>query len=498
MQWMAIGSGILRTTALVALVAPVAAAAVEDETAQPPNVLVIMTDQHSARALRCYGNTEIETPNLDRLAREGVRFANALTPSPQCCPARMSILTGRYPRAHGLHTNGVPEPDMVTVADVLRAAGYRTAAIGKMHTLRPVQSLGFDVSIERADYLKAVALRGAQPARASGDWTGIYVHGDVGASHASNENHPAGYWAERTLGFLREGGKQPFCAWLSFYGPHTPIIASQPWADQYEPEGLSLPPNFAAPVAPEAWLLRRARGFFEQMDVAAHKRTLAYYYALVTQIDANIGRVLDELDELELTERTLVVFLSDHGEMMGEFAAWTKGAGGYEALTRVPLIVRWPGRIRAGAVVEQPVSLVDVFPTLCEATEEPVPPGVTGRSLLALARTGVDEGRSDVVFSELGHPAHGWRQLELARSATHKLVHYNTPEGAVTQLFDLARDPWEVRNLAGDEEHASVQAELEAALASWRAANERAPFAAVVPPAERAAYKQIGETPDER
>ncbi|MCU0915711.1 MAG: sulfatase-like hydrolase/transferase, partial [Planctomycetes bacterium] len=364
------------------------------------NILFIMSDQHSARALGCCGNREVRTPNLDRLAAGGVLCQQAFCQTAQCVPSRYSIFTGRYARSHGTYSNGQGQnPQEQTVAELFKKAGYATATIGKHHMVmdQTTQDHGFDVVFAGAD--GRFAQRGeflpfeeVHPGRSN-----------VGKSAVGNDEHPAGIITTKALEFLRGHRDQPFVLWYSFSGPHTPICPSSPWADMYQPEELTLPPNLDVidkEIPQIDGLLTKSGQFSEKQWW--HRRTLAYYYGLVSQIDHNIGRVLTELDNLGLSDHTLVVYTADHGEMMAEHGAWTKGRSCYEGTIRVPMILRWPGALSAGKRIDELVCLIDLLPTLLEAAGQPIPANVQGASLLPLIR-GQNKQWRDTVFSEIGN-----------------------------------------------------------------------------------------------
>jgi len=467
------------------LVASLALTALGSPRAEPVNVVVIMTDQHNARALGVAGNAEVRTPRLDALARQGAYFPNTFTPSPQCCPARMSILTGRYPRTHGVLFNGVLESESErTVAHALKDTGYATAAIGKMHTILPVEAFGFDLVVDRPEYFEYLRRVKGRADTAAGEWEEFEIEGKVGVSAAPNEHHKAGYWTERAIGFVRENKERPFCLWLSYYGPHTPFIPSKRWAELYEPETLTLPPNFSAKAPAAAPGLVRLQSMFRKFTLDDHKRTLGYYYGLISQIDYNIGRLLDTLDELELTQRTLVVYLSDHGEMMGEFGTWTKGSGMYDAATRVPFIVRMPGRVPAGQTRQELVELVDLVPTIHAVTGVEPQNEAQGRSLLDLFGAEAPDWRQAAV-AEWGHPRRAAGVTTMVRSATHKLNQRVFRDKRTYELFDLVQDPWETANRFDDEALSEVQANLLAELERWDATTERTTPGPILQPKTR-------------
>lgn len=443
---------------------------------RPRNILFIMTDQHNVHALGCYGSTEVKTPNMDRLAREGVLFENAFCQTGQCCPSRYSIWTGRHARSHGLYMNGQLEDQKEdTVGDIFQRQGYTTATIGKhhMHMYVVPDKHGFDVVIDLPEFREFMATEGSTGEDFRGDLLPPTVRpgrSRVGACQADNDHHKAGYWASQTIDFLRENKDRPFCAWLSFYGPHTPIIASEPWASMYDWESVTLPPNHKYDYDYDVPGLKGTQDKSGTFTEDLHKKTLAYYYALVSQIDHNIGRVLNELDHLGLSENTVVVYTADHGEMMSEHGAWTKGGQGYDATVRVPLMLRCPGVIPDGVRRKEMACSIDLLPTLLELTRQPIPKNVQGKSLVAPA-TGESGEWRDTVFSEIGRSLEN--QIVTTRTVNAKYVAYRQNGKVVyEQLFDLEKDPWEMKNEAGNSKHKQVLSELRRKMARWERETE--------------------------
>jgi len=453
---------------------------------RPMNVLFIMGDQHNAGALGCAGNPDVKTPNLDRIAREGVRFSNAFCQTGQCCPSRYTIWTGRYAHSHGLRWNGVREPlDDVTIGEILRDAGYATATIGKHHMMHSPSEHGFEHVVDQPQYRAMVERDGQLLSHQRGDWLPINISGPVGRSHADNEHHPSGFWASEAIQFLDAHADGPFCMWLSFYGPHTPIVPSLPWADMYDPATLGLPSNFGEEREDLPDMLTRGRQkFAAALTPERHREVLAYYYGLVSQIDYNIGRVLDELDRLGLADNTIVVYSADHGEMMGEHCTWTKFTLNYDPTVRIPLLIRAPGIAARGTVVDELVGSVDLMPTLCELTGYDTPDKVQGRSLVPLLR-GDDVAWRDVIFSEIGYPGNAAGRCVMARSLTHKYVHHENYGRPFEQLFDMVHDPGEVHNLIDAADQAEPLARLKEAMADWDGATDHAPMYPIQPRPER-------------
>ena len=447
----------------------------------PVNVLFIISDQHNVRAMGCSGNPEVKTPVLDQLAADGVRFSNAFCQTGQCCPSRYTIWTGRYAHSHGCRWNNVPEPlEEVTVAEVFREAGYATATIGKHHMMHSPTEHGFDLVIDQPDYRAFLEAEGQPPMlrsvvkmqQPSGAYTGI--------SRAPNKYHPAGYWAARTIDFLKDHQEKPFCAWLSFYGPHTPIIPSERWAAMYEPDEITLPENYPPELTSQPRMMETAKKKFRNLTPGHHREMLARYYGFVSQIDYNIGLVLDELERLDLADNTLVVYTADHGEMAAEHGAWTKFVLNYDATVHVPMILRMPGVLPKGKVVDDLVGLIDLLPTLCELTGRRVPEKVQGTSLVGLAQGEAVEWR-EVIFSEIGYPGRASGRCVLARSRTRAYIHHENYGQPFEELFDVTNDPWQKRNVIDRPEYARSVADLKQAIREWEATTDHARMIPVGP-----------------
>lgn len=431
------------------------------------NVVFIMSDQHNARALGCYGNREIRTPNLDRLAKQGTLFTRTICQTGQCVPSRYSIWTGRYARSHGTYSNGnMQNPQELTVAKLFKQAGYATATFGKHHMVmnEATANHGFDtVEVPSAGWKyneeTVLPYDQAHPGRAK-----------VGQSSLPNEEHDCGLIAAKTIEYVRQNKDRPFVVWCSFHGPHTPICPSLPWARWYDPARLSLPPSLhqVDREMPGAEAFLSKSGTYDSEDL--YRKTLAYYYGYVSQIDHNIGLVLDELDRQGLAGRTIVVYTADHGEMMAEHGAWTKGSTGHEATIRVPLILRLAGVVPAGKRVDDLACSIDLLPTLLDAAGLETPARVQGKSLLPLVQGKAGPWRK-YAFSELGGSVDN--QVVAVTSTTWKYVRFKQGGQVVyEQFFDLVKDPWEMQNLARDTATQGAKGELVKALADWEATTE--------------------------
>jgi len=427
--------------------------------AERPNVVFILVDQHSARALSSYGHAVVKTPNIDRLAAGGVRFENAFCTTPQCDPARLSIQTGRYARSHGVVLNRVLyKGDDEFLPQSFQRSGYSTFAVGKRPHVASAERFGFDRWAGMTLYRREHGKNGWQPK--PDHRLPLDLYGSVGPSPFPNERHPSGYWTSKAIEFLREERRNPFLLWLSYYGPHTPIVPSEPFASMYKAEDMELPPNFSTSGGPAALQQMRARQSAITPDL--HRAVLANYFGLIAQIDYNVGTLLDELDRLRLSRNTIVVYVSDHGEMMAEHGGWTKAALLYDSLVRVPLIIRYPGHLPAGTVDHSLISTIDLKPSLVELAKLSGNSKATpaeGHDLFSKSNT------REEIFAEFGDPAANDWHCVMVRTRTHKYVRHTVPSGHTEEFFDLAKDPWETDNLF--DRGGEVLAGLKEKLANW-------------------------------
>ncbi len=431
-----------------------------------PNILFLCSDQHQAFASGFAGHPDVQTPNLDRLAAEGIRFDRAYCQSPVCVASRGSMVTGRYPHAHGALLLQDPLPtDSHTVAHHFQEQGYQTAAIGKMHFVDESRRHGFEVRVNEASF---AATRTAEQREAFSRDQGRGSHFRGAPSKLSEDHFFDTYVADQTVRFLKEtrDAERPFCLWSSFFLPHTPLVPHKRYWDLYDPEKLTLPQRSENDLQDgfEGHLIRaEERGWYAQSEEDL-RGALAGYYGNISQMDANLGRVLDALRDLGLEQETIIVYTSDHGEMAGAHRMWTKHVM-FEESVRVPLILRLPdGRCR-GTSTDAMVEHVDLFPTLAELSGLPAPDDIHGQSFEGILGGGAVRHR-DVVFSEyhfckkvftadnryVGKPP-----ILMVRTERWKLCYLSW---ARCELYDLEKDPGEHHNLIDAPEHASTVKEL--------------------------------------
>lgn len=476
-----------------------------------PNVLVFITDQQRFDHLGCYGNPVIKTPHIDALARSGVVCERAYVANPLCMPARASLFTGRTPRGHGVRTNGIPlRSDIPTLPEALRQAGYRTHAVGKVHAHVYAPSPGSDLTAyPEAARAWDAGVRDELPLPYYGFES---VELTIGHGHAVfghyrrwlDEHHP-GVWhrmapdrarwrspaphtwamdipaelhhtawvAERACAFLEEAARgacqRPFFLWCSFPDPHCPYAVPEPWASMYRPEEMpppnrvegeldALPPFYREVYEQGRWVSGLTESGRAWAPWIAH--IMAMTYGMVSFVDQAVGRVMETLGRTGLRENTLVVFLSDHGDMLGDHWMNRKGPFHFEGLVRIPLVWSWPGRIGQGRRSRGLVSQIDFAPTILDFCGVPIPQGECmpdrpdslalppwpGRSLRAQLES--DDGAvNEAVVIENDEDWLGLRLRTLVTERYKLTVYPGHPFG---ELFDLEEDPLERWNLWND------------------------------------------------
>lgn len=402
-----------------------------------PNLLFILTDSWRAQALPFAGDSNLAAPQLTRLAREGAWCTRAYTSYPVCCPSRSAILTGKFPHAAGVTRNHSLLPlGEQTMSAVLKGAGYRTGYIGKWH-LDGNDSPGF-VPPERR--------------RAFDYWAAFNVdHRHYDWSYFRDEPVPIrvsgfepDYQTGLAIDFLRQPGRQPFYLYLAFVAPHAPHTPPPSHAT-YQAADLRLRPN--VPKSAEE----------------AARQSLAGYYGLCSAVDENVGRLLRELDDRGLADDTIVVFSSDHGETLGSQGVDEIDLP-YEESSAIPLLIRYPRRIRAGTRTDALISNVDYAPTLLSLCGVKAPGPMQGVDLAGLL-TRVKGPLPGSIYAEggLGQP-HEWRMVVRGRS---KLVVNSALRP--THLYHLAEDPYEQENLVAQPSSRRNCEELQALLRRWAA-----------------------------
>ncbi|MDA3959334.1 MAG: sulfatase-like hydrolase/transferase [Planctomycetota bacterium] len=442
-----------------------------------PDILVIMTDQQRWDALGCAGNPDIKTPHLDALAADGVYHAESFCPFPICTPSRFSALSGRYARQHFGSNNhsGLP-PGVPTWPKALRSAGYRTACVGKMHFAPTYLDVGFDHMTlaeqngpgrDDDDYHRYLRERGLHDQVDLLDQVGEFREraqadywSSLGAleSNLSEEHHSTTWIGDRCLDDIAAWGDHGNCLMAGFIKPHHPFDPPAPWSEMYDPDALSLVPGWTdAPLARD---LAEHTGFFphDQWDEAALRRCMALYYASISQIDSQVGRIIDALKAAGRYDNTMIVFTADHGEYLGFHHLLLKNNHMYDPVMRVPLIIKYPEQTRRGEHDERLVTNLDLAPSICACA------GITWhRSPLSIDLTDTTQDR-DCLFAETDQG-----REYMVRTKQHKLL--VTPENSF--LFDLSTDPQEMTDCAA--EASALRDQLRERLVRWSLFEATAP-----------------------
>lgn len=437
-----------------------------DGRAHQPNILVIMTDQHRCDCLGTYGNGDVQTPHLDRLAADGVVYEQSFCPFPVCTPSRYSLLTGLYARQHlGQSNHSTIPPTLETFPRTLKNAGYRTKAVGKMHLAPTYLDVGFEEMelaeqdgvgrydddyhrylkdlgiVDRVDLMDQVKEFRNQAPRDYWDTFGA-IESDVPEVH-----HSTTWIGERALAAIDrwDGGGNLLLA--SFIKPHHPFDPPAPWSQMYRPADLSLLPGWTNDSLPHD--LNMHGGYFphETLTEAVLKQVMAHYYGAISHIDLWVGELIDRLKSRNMYDDTLVIFTSDHGEYMGFHHLLLKGGYLYDPLVQVPLIIKYPFRQHAhrrGTRSDALVSNVDIAPTVLRQAGCEPGPVMTGLDLAS------EPGGREVVFAESPRQQH-----YMLRSRDHKLLLHRTRDRSL--FFDLHEDAMELNNLF---HHAAYQGEV--------------------------------------
>jgi arylsulfatase len=459
-----------------------------EEASRRMNILWIMADQMRGDCLGCMGHPIVRTPALDTLASEGVLFRNAYSQYALCTPSRACFFTSRYAHAHGAWWNGVAAVgDQPLFPEILRAQGYRTGLVGKLHLYPQTESHGFDrkeVHEERlpgelsayAAFLRRQNPLGPWPRQATTWDPGHPTSARTGICHMPEELEETRWVADRACAYLRERTEEPFFLYASFIRPHSPYNPLPRFAQMYEDAEIQAPP-----FDRKEWehLPPRVRAQIESVgwdalgpnDFSAMRQR---YYALCSQVDESVGRILACLEAQGLADSTIVVFASDHGDMMGEHGAAGKGHL-WDGALHVPLILRDPRRTDWASECSGLVETIDLAPTLLEMIDARIDPRMQGRSVTP-ALGGPSLSHRDAVFAECAAYTvnRGVHDVLAAcqdpnsvsvRTDRWKFIHFPGEPG---ELHDLDADPGEQHNLFGEPDYQPVVREMFERLLTWR------------------------------
>ena len=498
----------IKDTLFILILVAVVSACTEEEP-RPPNILFIMSDDHAFQAISAYGSELISTPNIDRLAREGMRFDQAFVTNSICAPSRAVILTGKHSHLNGVLDNGdVFDSTQQTFPKLLQLAGYETAVIGKWHLKS--QPTGFD-------YWKVLPGQGNyyQP-----DF--LNPEGQV-----TDSGYVTDLIADFSIGWLKSRADQekPFLLLCQNKAPHREWMPSQDHLGAFMDEPLPVPgtlfddysgrgraareaemkisghmgltndnkihPDSVEKLGLEEfspWYAKAYRWGYGRMSESEknswdsvygpvtrefmedrpggdsltawkYQRYMQDYLATILSVDDNVGRILDYLDEAGLADNTIVVYTSDQGFYLGEHG-WFDKRFMYEESFRTPLIVRWPGHVEPGTACDKLVQNLDFAQTFLDATGADVPADMQGRSMLPLFSGGENPWRDAIYYHYFEYPGiHAVKRHYGIRTNTHKLIHfYNDIDE--WELYDLQQDPDELNNVAGEKAYADIEADL--------------------------------------
>lgn len=445
------------------------------------NVLVLHSDQHNAAFMSHLAHPFAFTPNLDRLASEGLRLTRAYASSPVCMPARASILTGLHALEHGVPQNGYKlHEGYPSVVSLFGQAGLRTACFGKLHTGNDECTLtfGFDEAltfhcVERWAQIMAEALGDRTPSEPDPDelplWESLPVDYMTGLPQVWPEENRDQVMLWQARDWLRQHGDERFFLYVSLITPHHPFYMPEAFYYLYNPDEV-WPSDTRSPTIDDSWQGWKvwSESGCAEMSEAQTRLCLARYLGAVTWTDHLLGQLLDELDAMGLSENTLVVYASDHGELAGEKGLWFKTLP-FEAANRLPLILRMPGHIAAGSVDDLRFNQADLLPTLAglvEASDGLEALGVSGQDHSALL-LGQEGPRPEHAFSTIGLANDdGVPLATIAVGERFKLVRYIdwVGEAYEAEFYDLLEDPGETRNLARTGDCAEAREALEAAV----------------------------------
>lgn len=462
-----------------------------------PNILFIFTDQHRLSAVGAYGETPCKTPNIDKLAKEGILFKNTYTTCPVCSPARASIMTGKFPHSHGISTNinqlGCSihslEDNPELLSRKLEKANYSLGYSGKWHLGSKQKTTPFG-TISKPSLPVTVGFEGQNfPDHGGGgfgypeykqylkengfehkvkDWAEktklIWPAGELEGPEESTVPY---FLTENTINMIDDFSKRkkPFFIWHNFWGPHGPFYTTKKYLDMYRDVDIPEWPNYTWPASSIPGL-HHAKIHPEQENLKWDDwaMMIRYYYAFTTMLDDQIGRMIEHLKNKGLMENTVIIFSSDHGQTLGSHGGLVdKGWHHFEETHRIPLIMRFP-ESNKGYTVEELVSLVDIYPTIVDiADSNQECPESQGKSLLPLIEK-KGEWKRDCVVTEFNGLAHSLTTQRTLRQGNWKYAYNNCAD---SELYDLENDPYEMHNLINKESCKEIIMELEKCLINW-------------------------------
>ncbi len=446
------------------------------------DIIFFLTDEQRIDTLGCYGNRVCRTPNIDRIARDGVAFTRGYTPCAVCTPARASLISGVMPHTHHLFTNfradaGTPEEldeKHVPFSKYLRDAGYNVASVGKWHVgekkgpegygFKGIHYPGWQEAYDHPDYLRYLDERGLPPFRVHDVTAGIRPNGlkipFAGILEQPEDATFSYFTAERTIEKLkslverRSGDGAPFFLGMNIFGPHLPYYLPKEFAEMYDPADVRLPGGFEETFRNKPVMQRNQSVYwcFDSLSRDEWRKIIAMYWGFVTLIDRQIGRVIEAAEELGVWDDAVAVFSTDHGSFEGSHKMNDKGPAMYDDIYNIPFIIKYPGAPSIGKKDDHLVSLIDLAPTFTEIAGERPADHFEGRSLVRLLQEGTDPEWRDAVFAEFhGHPVPF--EQRMIRSDRYKLV---VNPSDVNEFYDLQKEPDELVNEYSNPAYAEV------------------------------------------
>ncbi len=463
-----------------------------------PNILWICTDQQRKDTLGCYGNKFVNTPNIDALAEGGVKFSGAYAQSPVCAPARASFLSGRYPRTCGVRQNGqdIPENEYL-VPKIFEDNGYVCGLSGKLHISTCFPTVCPDMERRIDDGYSFFSWSHHPAAAGKGNWSGNaytnYLTEKGIKYHTENlpdckyvqKGMPSEYsqttWCfNEAMRFIdMQNENQPWLFSLNCYDPHHPFDPPYEYLERYLPILDEIPlPDYISGELDEKSVFQRidhsgaydmpGQLAYDEMTESDHRYLTAAYWAMVDQIDFNVGRVVQHLKDIGQYENTLIIFISDHGESLGDHGIYLKGPYCYESGVHIPFIMHWAGHTLSGMTRDALIEMVDVAPTLCDAVGIVPPKSFQGRSFFDLLtdNTAPDSHR-DSVYCEYYNSNINHRNplafVTMVCDGRWKIVKTHAAEGVSdhgSELYDLENDPGEHKNLYSDPEYTEIKVRM--------------------------------------
>ena len=434
------------------------------------NIVFIIGDDHATHALGAYGNSQIRTPNLDRLAASGAMFTHAYANAPMCSASRQSLLTGRYPHASGVTLLRTALVDsQITVAEHLKEYGYTTGAIGKMHFNSGLNH-GFDYKIERKEHREfleqnpprevpdSIAIRPQwKPFR---DHARIWLNAEARPGSYFDGDDIGTFYATRAQDFIERNKDTSFCLWVGFHEPHSPFNFPVEYLGRYQGDTLPYPTG-----GPEddRWIPE----VFSDLSEEEKRGIISAYYASVEYLDKNVGMILDKLEVEGLKKNTLIVYIGDHGYLLNHHKRFEKHMMWEEAV-KAPLIISAPSVIPSGTVIDQMVEFVDLAPTLMDIISVDHLQKGQGKSLLPLIKN-PGSPHKDYVFSEFLADnkamvrTNDWKYIFTTgkRDLGQGYATGNPPPGITHRLYNLKEDPKETSDQSQNPEYQKIMQELQ-------------------------------------